>query len=340
MVDQSRDEPKAKRPTPQKASGAPSPSSNGAANDSNGIYVSPPGAKAGDAKAEAKPSAQDTKSETAKPASTPGPKPAQDYPLPDLATFSRNLMQVASQSQKLVSNFMRTQREAGPVDPLNVGSAFLDFTRQMLANPSLLIEAQAQLWKGYLDLWHNTTKRLLGYDVDPLVKPNPADRRFKHADWHEIAVFDYIKQSYLLTANWLQDTASKVEGLDDKTRQKIQFYTRQFADAIAPTNFLATNPEVLRETFSSNGENLVKGLENLLADLDRGGGQLHIRQADMDFFKVGENIATAPGKVVFRNDLLELLQFDPTTTEVYRRPLVIFPPWINKFYILDLQPKN
>ncbi len=339
MVDQSHDEPKAKRPSaPQKAGGTTSV--NGAAKDGNGIYVSPSGAKPSDAKAGG------TKPADAKPGvgakADTGAKPP-DYPLPDLAAFSRNLLQVATHSQKLVSNFMRTQagrKESGPVDPLNVGATFLDFTRQLMANPSLMIEAQAQLWKGYLDLWHNTTKRLLGYDVDPLVKPSPADRRFKHSDWHEIAIFDYIKQSYLLTANWMQETASKVEGLDDKTRQKVNFYTRQFADAIAPTNFLATNPEVLRATFSSNGENLVKGLENLLADLDHGSGKLHIRQADMDYFKVGENIATAPGKVVFRNELVELLQFEPTTTEVYRRPLVVFPPWINKFYILDLQPKN
>ena len=326
MVDQTRDEPKPKRPSaPQKSSGAAS--TNGAPKDANGIYVAPSGAKAGDFKA-ADPRAGEPKAAKPEASSKPDPttKAAPDYPMPDIAAFSRNLLQVATHSQKLVSNFLRSQanrKENGPIDPLNVGSTFLDFTRQLMANPSLLIEAQAQLWKGYLDLWHNTTKRLLGYDVDPIVKPSAADRRFKHSDWHEIAVFDYIKQSYLLTANWMQETASKVEGLDDKTRQKVNFYTRQFADAIAPTNFLATNPEVLRETFSSNGENLVKGLENLLTDLDRGNGQLHIRQADMDYFKVGENIATAPGKVVFRNDLLELLQFDPATSEVYRRPLVI-----------------
>ncbi len=138
----------------------------------------------------------------------------------------------------------------------------------------------------------------------------------------------------------MQDTVAKVNGdLDEKTAKRIAFYTRQFADAIAPTNFVMTNPEVLRTTLQSNGENLVKGLNNLLEDLERGEGQLAIRQS-ADAFRIGENIATAPGKVVFRNTLIELLQFAPETETVYEKPLLIFPPWINKFYILDLRPEN
>ena len=130
-----------------------------------------------------------------------------------------------------------------------------------------------------------------------------------------------------------------MEGIDDDTRKRVNFYTKQFADAIAPTNFILTNPEVLRATLQSNGDNLVKGLDNLLDDMERGKGQLSIRQS-ADAFKIGENIATSPGKVIFRNELLELLQYDPTTAEVYERPLLIFPPWINKFYIMDLRPEN
>ena len=181
---------------------------------------------------------------------------------------------------------------------------------------------------------------MLGGDSEPpVVAPQPGDKRFKDKDWQENQIFDFIKQSYLLTANWLQTTIGKVENLDPASRRRIQFYTKQFADAFAPTNFVVTNPEVLRATLQSNGENLVRGLNNLLEDLERGEGQLSIRQTT-DVFRVGENVATAPGKVVFRNDLMELLQFDPGTDEVYQRPLLIFPPWINKFYILDLRPEN
>jgi polyhydroxyalkanoate synthase len=276
-------------------------------------------------------------SETHEPQSAPA-----DFPLPDVGTFSRNMLEVARQSQRLISEFLKghSQRESEPIDPLNIGGAFLEFLRKVLSDPVALIEAQGELAKSYLDLWQNTAKRLMGYDVDPIVQPAGGDKRFRHDDWQRNTVFDFIKQSYLLTANWMQDTVSHVEGLDPKTLAKIKFYTRQFADAIAPTNFVLTNPEVLRETFTTNGENLVRGLKNLLEDLERGEGQLSIRQTDMEYFEVGRNVATSPGKVVFRNDLLELLQYAPSTTEVYRRPLVIFPPWINKFYILDLQPKN
>ena len=172
-----------------------------------------------------------------------------------------------------------------------------------------------------------------------MVAPAAGDKRFKDRDWQENQVFDFIKQSYLLTANWMQDTVAKVDGNSiPKTQKRIEFYTKQFADAIAPTNFVLTNPEVLRATMQSNGENLGQGPEQSAGgSWTAASGQLSIRQS-ADAFKIGENIATAPGKVVFRNELIELLQFDPATEEVYETPLLIFPPWINKFYILDLQP--
>jgi polyhydroxyalkanoate synthase len=180
---------------------------------------------------------------------------------------------------------------------------------------------------------------MLGGNVEPGVEPARGDKRFRDKDWQENQVFDFIKQSYLLTANWMQKTVGQVHGLDDVQRKRIEFYTKQFADAIAPTNFVLTNPEVLRTTLQSNGENLVSGLHNLLEDIERGGGDVAIRQTK-DAFKVGENIALTPGKVVFCNELLELLQYEPTTEKVYEIPLLIFPPWINKFYILDLRPEN
>ena len=266
------------------------------------------------------------------------------YRLADPAEFARNMMQVGQQSQRLLADFVKRQSAKGagqgPMDPLNLTGTFTALLKSMAANPTVIMEAQFQLWRNYMGLWERTANRMLGGDAKPVVAPASGDKRFKDKDWEENQIFDFIKQSYLLTANWMQETVAKVDGdLDIKMRKRIEFYTKQFADAIAPTNFVMTNPEVLRTTLQSNGENLVKGLNNLLEDLDRGEGQLSIRQS-ADAFRIGENIATAPGKVVFRNALIELLQFDPTTEKVHEKPLLIFPPWINKFYILDLRPEN
>jgi len=252
------------------------------------------------------------------------------------------MVRVATQSQKILAEFYEHQRKdgGGVSDPLNVGPAFSELLSQMAANPAKLIDAQFELWKAQANLWHTTWRRFMGEDVDPVVTPARGDKRFRHADWAEIAAFDFIKQSYLLTAAWMQETVAEVQGLDADTRRKVNFYTKQLADAISPTNFVLSNPEVLRATMSSNGENLVKGLSNLLSDLERGKGSLAISQTDMSKFAVGENIAISPGKVIYRNELLELLQYDPCTEEVYERPLLIFPPWINKFYILDLRQDN
>ena len=263
------------------------------------------------------------------------------YSIPDGAEFVRNMMRVGAQSQKLLAEFAKRQLEKGnaPLDPLNLTQAFTALARAMAADPAALVEAQFQLWRDTMVLWETAAQRMLGGTPPPVASPSATDRRFRDKDWQENQIFDFIKQSYLLTANWLQTTVANVEGLDPATRQRADFYTKQFVDAIAPTNFVLTNPEVLRATLQTNGENLVRGLDNLLADLERGQGQLALRQS-ADAFVVGENIALTPGKVVFRGELLELLQYTPTTAEVHERPLLIFPPWINKYYILDLRPEN
>jgi polyhydroxyalkanoate synthase subunit PhaC len=279
-----------------------------------------------------------TEHETSKPQGTGG-----KFPLPDPAEFARNMVKVAGQSQKLLTDFISHQkdiRRVGPIDPLNVAGAFIELTTRLLAHPQKAIEIQFRLWQDYWKLWENTTRRMMGQDVDPIIEPLAGDKRFRAPEWHEIQIFDYLKQSYLLTARWLHNTVESVEGLDPKTRKKIDFFTKQFADAMSPSNFAISNPEVVRETLRTSGDNLVRGLKNLLHDLDRGQGKLSIAQTDFDKFEVGKNIATAPGKVVFQNDLMQLLQFNPTTEQVYERPLIIFPPWINKFYILDLRPEN
>jgi polyhydroxyalkanoate synthase len=270
------------------------------------------------------------------------PEPISAYAIADPVEFAGNMVRVGQQSQKLLADFLKRQNEKigrEPLDPLNIGGAFTELLTAMAADPRPVMEASYALWNGYLNLWENAARRLMGEHVEPVVTPAPGDKRFRDKDWQDNQLFDFIKQSYLLTANWMQSTAGKIEGLDPAHQQRIRFYTKQFVDAMAPTNFVLTNPEVLRTTLQSNGENLVKGLSHLLEDLERGHGQLAIRQT-ADAFRVGENIAVTPGKVIFRNEIVELLQYNPSTDNVYERPLLIFPPWINKFYILDLRPEN
>ena len=266
---------------------------------------------------------------------------ANPYAIGDPNAFARNMVRVGQQAQQLLGDFLKRQAGATrePLDPLNIAEPFLALVKAMASNPGAIVEAQFRLWREFMGLWEKTTLKMLGGEVEPVVAPKPGDKRFRDKDWQDNQIFDFIKQSYLLTANWMQETVAKVDGIDADTRKRVGFYTKQFADAVAPTNFILTNPEVLRATLQSNGENLVKGLDNLLADIERGHGQLSIRQS-ADAFEIGRNIATTPGKVVFRNELLELLQYEPTTVEVYERPLLIFPPWINKFYIMDLRPEN
>ena len=249
---------------------------------------------------------------------------------------------IAERSQKLLQDFAERYKAEGPqpADPMKLTQTFMDFTAKMLADPSKLVQAQMALWQDYLKLWQSTTQRLMGQPATPVAEPAKGDKRFNDPAWKDEIVFDYIKQSYLLTSRWLQGTIKEVEGVDEKTAKKVDFYSRQFIDALSPSNFAMTNPAVVKATVESKGENLVKGLQNLLTDLERGHGKLAIRQTDMNAFKVGENVATSPGKVVFQNELIQLIQYSPSTAEVYKTPLLIVPPWINKFYILDLKPEN
>ena len=267
--------------------------------------------------------------------------------IPELTSAESEKLQaafrdIAQRSQKLLETFAERQKADGPqpADPLRLTQTFMDFTAKLLADPNRLVQAQIELWQQYMQLWQVTAQRMMGQQVAPLVEPAKGDKRFSDPAWKDEVVFDYLKQSYLLTSRWLQDNVKQVEGLDDKTAKKVDFYTRQFIDALSPSNFALTNPQVVKATVESKGENLLKGLQNLLTDLERGKGKLAIRQTDMSAFKVGENVATSPGKVVFQNELIQLLQYAPATEEVHAMPLLIVPPWINKFYILDLKPEN
>jgi len=270
-------------------------------------------------------------------------QPDDQTALPNPTEISKSMASIAERSQKLVADFVNRQMASGTLpetDPLNVGEAFVELTRHMMANPAHIMESSLNLWSDYLTLWQTAAQRMMGAEVAPMVTPAKDDYRFRDEAWADNQVFDFIKQSYLLTSRWMQSTVTGVEGMDKKTAEKVDFYTRQYTDALSPSNFVMTNPEVLRTTLESGGENLVKGLENLISDLENSDGQLRIKMTDPDAFQVGGNVATTPGKVVFRNALMELLQFDPTTDEVVKTPLLIVPPWINKYYILDLREKN
>ena len=275
------------------------------------------------------------------PSATPPDQAEKDIKLPDPTHLMLSMSDVAGRAQRLVNDWLKRQaREGITLDPLNIGGAFLEMTAKLMSNPAQLVQAQLGYWQDYLTLWQNTTRRMMGIESTPVIDGDPRDKRFQHDSWKQNEIFDFIRQSYLLSARYINDVVSKVDGLNPKTSQKIDFYSRQFVNALSPSNFVLTNPEVLRKTVESGGENLVRGLNNLLSDLEQGRGNLRIKMTDTEAFKVGENIAVSEGKVVFQNDLIQLIQYAPATETVHSRPLVIFPPWINKFYILDLRPKN
>jgi len=201
-------------------------------------------------------------------------------------------------------------------------------------------DLQTRMAKGYLDLWGSAMRRLAGEEAMPAISPSPRDKRFADPEWKKNQFFDFVMQAYLLTTQWAQDLVRNAEGLDPHTRKKAEFYVHQITNAMAPSNFVLTNPEVLRETLASSGTNLVRGMAMLAEDIEAGNGTLRIRQSDPANLTVGVNMATTPGKVIYQNDLMQLIQYEPTTEKVLRTPLLIVPPWINKFYILDLKPEK
>ncbi len=263
---------------------------------------------------------------------------------PDPAEYSALLQKIGQHSQQLIQGFLDRNKSAPATianpDPARLSQAFMELTSHLLSNPGRLVNAQMSLWQDYTRLWQSTISRMSGQPAEPVVVPMAGDKRFADAAWQDIWLFDYIKQSYLLTTRWVQSLIKGVDGLDPKTARKIDFYTRQMVDAISPSNFLMTNPEVLRTTIETGGENLIKGLEHLLADLERGHGQLAISMTDSSAFELGKNIAMTKGKVIFQNKMFQLIQYAPLTSQVNRTPLLILPPWINKYYILDLREKN
>jgi polyhydroxyalkanoate synthase len=264
------------------------------------------------------------------------------FKLPKPTEIGRSMAEVAERSQRIVGEWLKRQAKGGPSspDPLNIGAAFMEMTARLMADPARLMQAQFGFWHDTMSLWQNTARHMMGIESEPVIQGDPKDRRFRDDAWKENEVFDFIRQSYLLSARFVQDVVKNTDGMDPQTAQKVDFYSRQFVDAMSPSNFVLTNPEVLRKTAETGGENLLRGLNNLLSDLERGKGSLRIKMTDTDSFRIGENIAVSPGKVVFQNELMQLIQYNPSTEKVLKRPLLIVPPWINKYYILDLRPGN
>lgn len=273
---------------------------------------------------------------------------AQDPSAIDPVARAAKLAEMMQRANRVMQDFADREKtrvaasgaQLPTIDPFNIMGAFTQATQRLMADPERLMRAQFELMNAYADLWRHAANRMMGVQADPVVETPKSDKRFKDPAWAENAVFDIIKQSYLLSARWINNLVNEVEGLSVEDARKVDFYTRQMVDAMSPSNFVMTNPTVLKETIESGGENLVRGLENMIDDLERGRGQLLVKMTDLDAFEVGRNIATTPGKVIYQNELIQLIQYEPTTETVAKRPLIIFPPWINKFYILDLKPAN
>jgi polyhydroxyalkanoate synthase subunit PhaC len=262
----------------------------------------------------------------------------------DLEEFARNVARIMEEGGKAMAAYLKP-REEGRVDDqysevTDVVKTLGQVADYWLRDPQRALELQSSLGKAYLDLWANAVKRMAGEQVEPVAVPDPRDKRFTDPEWSSNQFFDFLKQGYLLTVQWANRLVKDAEGLDQHTLQKADFYVRQIANAVAPSNFVLTNPELLRETVASNAENLVRGMHMLAEDIQAGQGNLKIRQSDAKKFEVGRNLALTPGKVIFENQLMQLIQYAPTTATVLKRPLLIVPPWINKFYILDLTPEK
>ena len=269
-----------------------------------------------------------------------------DFGSPDqfraLQEMSANLARAAMIAQGAWADAaLKRAEQPQSVDPFRLGAAFTGMMGKLASQPDKVLRAQADLFTSYMNLWQSTARRLAGGEAgEPVASPERGDRRFSDPEWTDNPMFDAIKQSYLLSANWLNTLVAGVEGVEPAEQRRVEFFTKMMTDAFSPSNFLMSNPAALREAVKTKGESLVKGMENFAADLERGGGQLAISQTDVSKFEVGVNVATTPGKVVFQNELLQLIQFAPATDKVHELPLLIFPPWINKYYILDLRPEN
>ena len=273
------------------------------------------------------------------------PSSVEQYIVRDPEKFALNLARMIEEAGKAAAAWA-APRERGEVrdtlsEPVtDMVKTFSKLSEYWLSDPARAVEAQTRLFSGYMTIWGNAVTRMSNPEVGDAVAPDKTDKRFQDPEWGRNAFFDFLKQAYLVTARWASELVEQADGIDDRTRHKARFYVKQLSNAISPSNFILTNPELFRETVASNGENLVRGMHMLAEDIEAGKGDLRLRQADYSRFKIGENIAVTPGKVVARSAVAEIIQYEPATEKVLKRPLLICPPWINKFYILDLNPQK
>ena len=277
---------------------------------------------------------------------SPGTRGAEHVHANQVEALARNMVRLFDQGAKAFSTLAERSRSNGQ-GPYSMASeageaakSLGEIARHWVTEPGKFAAAQGELFKSYADLWGRSFRRFLGEEVEPVVVPEPGDNRFKDPDWSNGQFFDFWKQAYLITSRWAEDLTRNTEGVDEKTRKKALFYLNQMLAAFSPSNFPLTNPEVVRTTLATNAENLVQGMTHFVEDLGQSKDLLRISQTDLSAFEIGRNLAVTPGKVVFQNELIQLIQYAPATEEVYERPLLIVPPWINKYYILDLVPEK
>src|SRR5947209_1870473 len=263
----------------------------------------------------------------------------------DIEKFAQNIARMVEEGGKALAAYLKPREEGEvkiePADEIaDVVKTLGHVAEYWLSDPQRAVEVQTSLGKAYLELWASAMHRMAGEPAQPVVQPDARDKRFADPEWSSNQFYDFLKQAYLLTTQWADRLVKNAPGIDQHTRQKAEFYVRQIGNAISPSNFVLTNPELMRDTFSENAENLVRGMKMLAEDIEAGRGNLKIRQSDASKFALGRNLALTPGKVVFQNELMQLIQYAPATESVLKRPLLIIPPWINKFYILDLNPEK
>ncbi|MBG1231773.1 class I poly(R)-hydroxyalkanoic acid synthase [Aestuariivirga litoralis] len=271
--------------------------------------------------------------------------PVNEFKLPDMLQLAQNMTKVFERGAELFGaiaarpDLQQRESEIQILPMEQVAKTLGEVYEYYKENPARMMAAQMQLWQSLTMLWHASWAKALGQQIAPMIAPSRSDKRFKDRDWQENSVFDFMKQAYLISAKWMQDMVAGAE-LDEHTKLKAKFYVEQIVNAFSPSNFPISNPEVLKATLASNGQNLLRGMDKLEADFRSPDGRLRITQTDKNAFEVGRDLALSPGKVVFRNDVFELIQYSPSTEQVYEIPLLIVPPWINKFYILDLNPQK
>ncbi len=270
---------------------------------------------------------------------------AAHYPIPNAEALANNIANAIEQAGRAMAAYLRP-RETGEIKT-TLADEIGEMVRSIghvaeyyMSDPAQAIEAQTALTTQFIDLWAATLQRFQGVPAKPVAEPDQSDKRFSDAEWRNNPFFDFLKQAYVLTSRWADDLVRRDDELEPHERDKAQFYLRQVSAAFAPSNFIGTNAELIRATLQESGENVARALKMLAEDIEAGHGNLRIRQVDARPFKPGVNMAVTPGKVIYRNELIELIQYEPTTPEVYKRPLLVVPAWINKYYILDLNPEK